>query len=173
MQRVDQSSSWNVTTIVSKGPAAARWRPVRNAPQSRSRSMKRSLANKFQLGEKWLVARLSTQTSRSTFGVMNGGYETSLLCSPINGGCNRHREHSVSTPQSHSSLAAINPANFFKPCAASVSAHSCVDLGGFLRLSRIRIKAVTALSGESASRQHKKISGFSATTPALANSVRS
>src|SRR3990172_7163004 len=32
--------------------------------------------------------------------------------------------------QDHSSIAVSNPANLFKPCAASVSAHSRVVLGG-------------------------------------------
>ncbi len=45
--------------------------------------MKRSLANKFPLGEKGLVARRSTQTRRSTFGVMNAGYPWRSRRSPI------------------------------------------------------------------------------------------
>ena len=36
----------------------------------------------------------------------------------------------------------------------------------------MRINAVTALSGESVSRRHKKTSGFSAATPACASSLR-
>ena len=76
------------------------------------------------------------------------------------------------TAWSQARISVINAANLLKPCAASVSAHSRVVLGGLRRLSRIRINATTTLSGELTSRRHKKTSGPSATTPAFASSSR-
>ena len=52
----------------------------------------------------------------------------------------------------------------YAPCRDGIQR---VVLGGLRRLSRIRINATTALSGESASRRHKNTSGPSATTPAF------
>ena len=75
--------------------------------------------------------------------------------------------------QSHPIVADIIPANFFKPCAASVSTHSRMVLRGCWRLSCIRISAAITSSGESASKRHKKASGVSATTLTFASSLRS
>ena len=63
--------------------------------------------------------------------------------------------------------------NAFRPCAASVSTHSLLVLGGLRRLSRIRIKAAATSSGDFASKRHRKTSGLSETKPTAASSLRS